>query len=129
VCFYWDAGSFCPVEAFDRDHRLQGGFTGGIGTAGAGAARTLTFGADGRYRLEAAGGVAARAEDGLDRSGGWWNQSGRYRLSGNVLVLQPDEGPAATMTAFPHDDGTKGPQPRRIYVGGFMLRRMADDSR
>lgn len=129
VCFYWDAGSFCPVEAFTRDQRLQGVFTGSIGTAAASAARTLTFAADGRYRLEAAGGVAARAEDGLDRSGGWWTQSGRYRLSGNVLVLQPDEGPATTMTAFPYDDGSKGPQPRRIYVGGFMLRRMADDAR
>jgi hypothetical protein len=126
VCFYWDAGSFCPVQAFARDQRLEGAFTGSIGTAAASAARTLTFGADGRYRLEGSGVVAVRPEDGVERPGGWWDQSGRYRLSGNLLVLQPDEGPATSLTTFPYDDGTQGPQPRRMYVGGFMLRRMAD---
>src|SRR5512132_4017209 len=50
-CFGWDAGIFCPVEAFKPGAALEGTFTGGA-SAGGGAvmsSTTITFAKDGTY--------------------------------------------------------------------------------
>lgn len=120
-CFYWDAGNFCPVEEFDVD-TLDGTFTGGasVGGGAVSSAMTVTFRPDGTYTLSSIGAVTT-SEGSAGSSGG---ESGTYEIDGTVLTLAPAGGAPRTLTTFPYDDGTEGEQPRRMFFGGGMLKRI-----
>ena len=122
-CFFW-SGLACPVKAFSKGEKLDGVFSGGA-SAGGGAvssSRTLTLGKDGKYTLSG-GGVVAPGGNVSGAAGSFSKEEGSYELSGNTLTLKPSGGPARTLLTFPYDDGTKGEQPRRMYLDGLMLKR------
>jgi len=119
-CFFWDMGNFCPVGEFDDD-TLDGTYTGGA-SAGFGAVSsslTVTFTDDGEYTLSSTGAVVT--SEGTAGSSG--EERGTYEIEGNLLTLTPQGGPARELTTFPYDDGSEGPQPRRLFFGGGMLKR------
>ena len=125
-CFYWDMGSFCPVEPFGKNQKLDGVFSGGA-SAGSGRvanATTLTLTGAGQYRLEQVGSVRSAPSAGTQlQAGSSGGESGTYELSGTVLTLKPAGGPPRQVLTFPYDDGSKGPQPRRVFFDGAMLKR------
>jgi hypothetical protein len=125
-CFYWDLGSFCPVEPFAKNQKIDGTFSGGA-SAGYGRvanATTLTLTGAGQYRLEQAGSVKSEVSGGTQlQAGSSGGESGTYDLSGTALTLKSAGGKSRQVLAFPYDDGTKGPQPRRIFFDGAMLKR------
>lgn len=123
-CFFWDAGNFCPVEGFDVD-TLDGRFTGGasVGGGAVSSAMTVTFEPDGTYKLSSIGSVST-----ADASAGSSNEeSGTYAIDDTVLTLTPAGGKSRTLTTFPYDDGTEGVQPRRMFFGGGMLKRIENE--
>jgi hypothetical protein len=126
-CFYWDMGSFCPAEPFGKNQKLDGVFSGGA-SAGYGRvanATTLSLTSGGQYRLEQAGSVKSAPSGGTQlQAGSSGGETGTYELSGTVLTLKPSGGKPRQILAFPYDDGTKGPQPRRIFFDGAMLKRL-----
>ena len=119
-CFFWDAGLFCPVQAFEDD-TLDGTWSGGA-SAGGGAVNssvTVKFDPDGNYELSTFGSVVT-ADASAGSSG---SERGSYGIDGNLLTLEPEGGEPRSLTTFPYDDGSEGPQPRRIFFGGGMLKR------
>jgi hypothetical protein len=126
-CFYWDMGSFCPAEPFAKNQKLDGVFTGGA-SAGSGRvanATTLTLTSGGQYKLEQAGSVKSSVSAGTQLQGGSsGGETGTYELSGTVLTLKAANGKIRQVLTFPYDDGTKGPQPRRMFFDGAMLKRL-----
>ena len=125
-CFYWDMGSFCPVEPFKKNQKIDGVFAGGA-SAGSGRvanATTLSLTSGGEYRLEQAGSVKSSQSAGTQlQAGSSGGERGTYELSGTVLTLKPAGGAPRQILTFPYDDGTKGPAPRRIFFDGAMLKR------
>ena len=125
-CFYWDMGSFCPVEPFGKNQKLDGVFTGGA-SAGSGRvanATTLTLMSSGQYQLEQVGSVTSAPSAGTQlQAGSSGGDAGTYDLSGTVLILKSASGKSRHVLTFPYDDGTKGPQPRRMFFDGAMLKR------
>ena len=118
-CFYWDAGLFCPAKTFGRGATLNSTFTGSLGNSAAASAMTLMLSADGRYEMSRSGSVQTSGAN----AGSSGKESGRYVLAGSTLRLMPSAGGSPSVhTIIPVDDGSKGPAPRRLYVGGFMLR-------
>jgi hypothetical protein len=120
-CFGWDGGIFCPARPFDSD-TLDGTFSGGASVGGGAvmSSTTITFQPDGTYPLSGVGSVAAPGA-GAGSAGG---ETGNYTLDGTTLTLQPAGGAARSYSTFPYDDGTEGAQPRRVYFGGGMLKRI-----
>lgn len=120
-CFFWDAGNFCPVEGFEVD-TLDGRFTGGasVGGGAVASAMTATFEPDGTYTLSSIGSVSTSA----GAAGSSREESGTYSIDDTVLTLTPAGGTPRTLTTFPYDDGTQGVQPRRMFFGGGMLKRI-----
>jgi len=119
-CFFWDMGNFCPVGEFEDD-RLEGTYSGGA-SAGFGAvsnAMTVTFTPDGSYTLSSTGAVVTSE----GTAGSTTEERGTYQLDGSVLTLAPEGGQPRQLTTFPYDDGSQGPQPRRLFFGGGMLKR------
>ena len=125
-CFYWDMGSFCPVEPFGKNQKIDAAFSGGA-SAGSGRvanATTLTLTSGGQYKLEQVGSVKSAPSAGTQlQAGSSGAEAGAYELSGTVLTLKPAGGAPRQVLSFPYDDGTKGPQPRRIFFNGAMLKR------
>ena len=125
-CFYWDMGSFCPVEPFGKNQKIDGVFSGGA-SAGSGRvanATTLTLTSAGEYRLEQVGSVRSAPSAGTQlQAGSSGGERGTYELSGTVLTLKSAGGQARQVLTFPYDDGSKGPQPRRVFFDGAMLKR------
>jgi hypothetical protein len=120
-CFFWDMGNFCPVGEFEDD-TLEGTFSGGA-SAGFGAvtsAMTIVFRADGTYSLSSIGSVATPEGS----AGSSDEETGSYAIDGNLLTLAPNGGAARSLTTFPYDDGSEGAQPRRMFFGGGMLKRI-----
>lgn len=121
-CFNWNGGLFCPAAAFADGTRLDGTFTGGASVGGGrvGSARTLQLTASGRYQLDSAGAI----NEAMVAGGSSGRESGSYEIAGTRLSLKPEGGTARQVLVFPYDDGTSGPQPRRLFFDGGMLKRM-----
>jgi hypothetical protein len=120
-CFFWDMGNFCPVEGFDVE-TLDGTFTGGasVGGGAVSSAMTVTFNPDGTYTLSSLGAVStSEASAGSSRE-----ETGTYAIDDTVLTLTPAGGASRTLTTFPYDNGSEGVQPRRMFFGGGMLKRI-----
>lgn len=122
-CFYWDAGLFCPVQAFRPGQVLDGAYTGSLGSARVGSSRTYVFTPDGRYRMSSSASVVSTGPTVSMYGGATNRQEGRYRLQGHLIVLSPDQGPEVTFSAFPFEPTADASKPGRVYVGGFMLKR------
>ncbi|HET7845214.1 MAG TPA: hypothetical protein VFL14_13750 [Xanthomonadales bacterium] len=125
-CFTWDMGIFCPVKPFDDD-TIAGTFSGGVSAHGLGGgfamnSRTITFSDDGTYTMESAASFTSNTDSSTASGGSTGGEKGEYEIDGQVITFEPEGGEARTVTAFPFDDGTDGPQPRRIYLGGTMLK-------
>ena len=115
-CFRWNEGLYCPAPRFAPGTRLDAVFVGPA-TPGATVLRAA-FKADGGYEITRppanAGAAPAR-------------ERGRYEIDGPVLRLRPAGGGTATSwTVVPFDDGTPGPAPRRLFLGGTVLGRSAE---
>lgn len=125
-CFTWDMGIFCRVEPFEDDE-LEGTFDGGASaTTPFGVAinsRSITFSDDGTYTMESAGSVSSATESSTVSAGSTGGEKGEYEIDGQVIRFSPEGGEERVLTAFPYDDGTDGEKPRRIYLGGTMLKR------
>ena len=114
TCLRWNEGLFCPAPRFAPGARLDGVFAAGPAVTGATVLRAA-FKADGSYEIMLAP-PNAGAAPGRER--------GRYEISGSVLRLRPVGGGTATSwTVVPYDDGTPGPAPRRLFLGGVALGR------
>ena len=119
-CFYWAAGLFCPVNAPSGPQTYQGTFSGSLGSAAASSSMSLTLTRDGRYEMRRTG---ATQTSGM-YAGSSNTEAGRYELQGTTLRLTPSAGGSPrVLLSFPYDDGSQGPAPRRLYVGGFMLKQ------
>lgn len=123
-CFYWNAGLFCPVKPFAIGQIIDGVYSGSLGGGGVGSSRSYRFLRDGTYVIDRAGSVSS--------SGAYAGQSsqerGRYRISGNLLSLQPEGGMAVALTTFPYETTADPARPDRFYAGGFMLKRVGDNA-
>jgi hypothetical protein len=122
-CFAWNGGSFCPVEPFQSGAVLDGTFSSGSEGASDGAPisrSVITFRPDGTYGRESNGSFAT--DDPTATAAGSAEQ-GRYRIDGTALHLTTARGKESSVSTFQHNDGTKGPAPRRIYIGGVLLKR------
>jgi hypothetical protein len=125
-CFYWDMGSFCPAEPFAKGAKLDGVFEGGasVGYGSVANVTQITFTSAGQYKLESVGTVKSEISNGTQLSGGaTGGESGTYQLSGTNLTLNGG-GKSRQVLAFPYDDGTKGPQPHRVFFDSIMLKRL-----
>jgi len=112
-CFRWNDGLYCPAPRFARGARLDGVFAS-ASTEGVTAVRAA-FKADGSYEI-----TRAASNRGAPPA----RERGRYEIDGNVLRLRPAGGGAPTaLTVVPYDDGTPGPPPRRLFLGGTGLGR------
>lgn len=101
-CFYWDAGLFCPVKAFEAGREvLDGVYSGSLGTSSVGSSRSYTFFPDGRYRMRSSASVGSTGPTVSMYGGASTQKEGRYRLQGQVIVLWPDGQTEIALTAFP----------------------------
>ena len=112
-CLRWSGRRLCPAPALASGTRLAGSFV--APGARPGALARLTLRADGSYELlrgaPASGGAAAR-------------ERGRYQIEGSLIRFAPEGGAApSVLTLVPIDDGAKEPTPRRLHLGGVVLRR------
>jgi SAM-dependent methyltransferase len=125
-CFMWDMGTFCRVEPFDDD-TLEGTFSGGASARGSSGiamnSRTIVFADDGTYTMESASSVSSLGEGTNVAAGSSGAEKGEYEIDGTVIRFRPEGGEERVLTAFPYDDGTEGEKPRRIFLGGTMLKR------
>lgn len=119
VCYYWNAGLFCPVKKFSGRQTLDGRYSGSLGGGGVGSARSYEFRRDGTYTLDSSGSVLTSGA----YAGQGSRENGRYQISGNTLTLQPASGAARRLVTFPYESGADPAQPDRFYAGGFMLKR------
>lgn len=123
-CFYWDMGSFCPVQPFPPGTKLSGTFEGGA-SAGYGAvsnAHTLILNADGTYKMSSASSLKSDSSNGSQLYGGAsGEESGTYSINGTTMTMTGG-GKTRQVLTFPYDDGTKGPQPRRIMFDAIMMK-------
>lgn len=123
-CFNWNAGLFCRVKTFQPGQMLAGSFTGGLGNTNVGSTRTYRFGPDGTYQIDtssslSSSGVLNGAVAGISRG-----QGGRYSLGETTITLTGSDGTVTVMTAFPYETTADPTRPDRLYIGGFMLRRI-----
>lgn len=123
-CFYWDMGSFCPVDPFPANTKLNGTFEGGA-SAGYGAvanAHTLTLSSNGTYKLSSASSLHSDAKGGSQLYGGAsGDESGTYTISGTIMTLTGG-GKTRQILTFPYDDGSSGPSPRRIMFDHILMK-------
>lgn len=123
-CFYFDMGLFCPAEPF-KTATIEGTYEGGA-SAGYGAVSTtknITFRKDGTYTLGAVGSVRSVGRETSAWAGSSGTETGTYSISGTTLTMKGPKG-TQQLVAFPYDDGSKGPQPRRIVYEGIVLKRI-----
>ncbi|MBT9292773.1 hypothetical protein [Prosthecodimorpha staleyi] len=123
-CFNWNAGLFCRVKTFQPGQMLAGSFTGGLGNTNVGSTRTYRFAPDGTYQIDtssslSSSGVLSGATVGISRG-----QSGRYSLGENTITLTSSDGTVTVMTAFPYETTADPTRPDRVYIGGFMMKRI-----
>jgi hypothetical protein len=112
-CFRWNDGLYCPAPRFAPAARLDGVFANP--SAPGGTVARAAFKTDGSYEI-----TRAAANRGAPPA----RERGRYEIDGNVLRLRPAGGGApASLTVVPYDDGTPGPPPRRLFIGGAVLGR------
>jgi hypothetical protein len=112
-CFRWKEGLYCPAPRFAAGARLDGVFANP--SAPGGTVARAAFKIDGSYEI-----ARATANRGAPPA----RERGRYEIDGNVLRLRPAGGGApAALTVVPYDDGTPGPAPRRLFLGGTVLGR------
>ena len=124
-CFFWDMGNFCPASPFPPNTKLSGLFEGGA-SAGYGRvsnATELTLTSDGKYTLSAAASLKSESSNGSQLYGGASSgkETGTYSISGTTLTLTGG-GKTRQLLTFPYDDGSKGPQPRRLMFDGIIMK-------
>jgi len=122
-CFHWNGGLFCPVKSFAPGTTLDGTFSGGASINGGASSTTITFKADGTYDRKSAGTISSTGAKTYVSGGATGGEHGKYRIDGTALHMTPDNGKETVASTFPYDDGSKGPAPRRMYLGGLMLKR------
>ena len=126
-CFTVDMGTYCPVEAVGSE-TLDGTFSGGVSSrAGGGVAissATIRFAPDGTYTLGTAGSISSTSDASSVSGGSSGEERGRYRFDGTALHLEPEGAAPRVISTFAYDDGSEGEQPRRLYFGGAMLKRI-----
>ncbi len=118
-CFRWNVGLYCPAPRFERGARLQGSYASAAGPDGLPALRA-SFKADGSYEI-VRGAASRETGKGAARPPG--RERGRYEIDGNLVRLRPTGALPEALTVVPYDDGTPGPAPRRLYLGGLALGR------
>jgi hypothetical protein len=125
-CFDWNAGTFCPVTPFPSGTKLDGTFEGGASVGGGAliSALEITFKPDGTYTTSSAVSYSSTSATSNVSGGSTGGERGTYAIDGTSLTLTPESGKPRTVSTFPYDDDTKGPQPRRLFFGGGMLKRI-----
>jgi len=125
-CFNWDLGIFCPAEPFPPRTMLSGTYSGGssANNGAAIASSDVTFRPDGTYVRESVASFSSKSDRSTMTTGTSGGERGTYRLDGTALTFMPAGGQPRTVCAFPYDDGTKGPQPRRLFLGGVMMKHL-----
>lgn len=123
-CFNWNGGLFCRVKTFEPGQMLAGSFTGGLGNTNVGSTRTYRFAPDGTYQIDtssslSSSGVLNGAVVGISRG-----QGGRYSLGETTITLTGSDGTITVMTAFPYETTADPTRPDRLYIGGFMMKRI-----
>jgi hypothetical protein len=123
--FGWDGGIFSPVDIFKPGTTLDGTFTGGnsVGSGAVMASSDITFNRDGTYSRDSIGTFSSKNSTSEVSGGSQGADRGRYRIDGTALHMTPNGGKEIVYTTFPWDDGTTGPTPRAVYMGGAMMTR------
>lgn len=129
--FYWDTGSYIPVESFDN-RAIAGEYSGGSSMTFAGSssmiAKTLRLNADGTFQLEGAATIQTDVDENSDsdtraRAGGTSGVTGRWERDGFYLTLMPNTGETQRHLVFPFDDEDTPVYPDRLYMSGMMLKK------
>ena len=119
--FGWDAGIFSPVEVFKPGMTLDGTFSGGnsVDRGAVVANSTIVFHPNGTYDNGMVTSFDVKDESGSSQK----SEHGKYRIDGTAMHMTPDGRKESVYTTFPWDDGTPGPSPRAVYLGGNMMTR------
>lgn len=125
-CFYWDMGSFCPVQPFGNNVKLDGTFEGGA-SAGYGRVANvtqLTLTSGGTYKLDGVGSITSEVSANSQLyAGSSGSETGTYEINGTTLLLKGG-GKTRQVLTFPYDDGSRGPQPRRLFFDAILMKRI-----
>jgi hypothetical protein len=122
-CFSWNGGLFCPVKTFSPGTTLDGTFSGGASITGGASSSTITFKPDGTYDRKSVGTISSKGATTYVSGSSAGTEHGKYRIDGTAIHMIADGGKETVVSTFPYDDGSKGPAPRRMYLGGLMLKR------
>lgn len=126
--FYWDMGSFIPVQGFKAGASVagvyEGGFSSGSGSTSGSVARTLTLRDDGTFSLTGAASVSATSRESRASGGASGSlSSGTWKTSTYSLTLTDTSGRAKRAVAFPWDDEKTPVYPDQFYFDGIMWKR------
>jgi hypothetical protein len=124
--FGWDAGAFSPVEIFKQGATLDGTFSGGASVGGGAVmgSTNITFKGDGTYASDSVTSFSSQGRTSGASGGSVGKERGKYRIDGTALHMIPDGGKETVSITFPYDDGSDGPAPRSVYLGGGLLKRV-----
>jgi len=129
--FYWDTGSYLPIEPF-AGKSLSGEYSGGSSSTFSGTsamvAKTLRLNDDGSFTMS--GVTSFRTEEDSSRgtksqslAGGSSDIAGRWKQDGFYLTLTADSGESQRQVIFPFDDNTTVVYPDRLYMAGVMYKK------
>ncbi len=125
--FYWDTGSFLPVEPFAAGKSIAGNYEGGTSFGGSGqsviVSKSLRLDGDGKYAMSGIATLSATSDGTQARVGSENEEQGRWQLDGYILHVTSANGTSTHHIAFPFDDEKTDIYPDRIFVGGTMYKR------
>ncbi len=129
--FYWDTGSYIPVESFSKSP-LSGEYSGGTSMTFAGSssmiAKTLRLNEDGTFKLEGAASIRTDVDETSSSTtratvGSSSEVTGKWKQDGFYLTLTTNAGKTERHVIFPFDDKETAVYPDRLYMSGIMYKK------
>ena len=130
--FYWDTGSYLPVESFSQKS-LAGEYSGGSSSTFSGTsamvAKTLRLNENGTFELKGVASFRTEVDSSSGTNskplaGGSSDIAGRWKQDGFYLTLTSDSGETQRQVIFPFDDEKTTVYPDRLYMSGIMYKKL-----
>ena len=119
--FYWNTGSFIPVQPLPSAKTIVGKWQGGFSVTGAMVARSLDLRADGTFNMSGAASVGSRTDGNEVRAGASGQiSSGQWTVSGYFMTLTGTNGATRRSIAFPFGSEKSPVKPDYFYFDGIM---------
>lgn len=119
--FYWNTGSFIPVQPLPSAKTIVGKWQGGFSVTGAMVARSLELRADGTFNMTGAATLESRTDGNEARAGASGQLfSGQWTVSGYFMTLTGTNGVTRRSIAFPFDSEDTPVNPDYFYFDGIM---------